>query len=240
MIKTIIIEDEFHAQKSLHKMLEFVCPEIQIVALAEDIETGSLEIEKHRPDLVFLDIRLKDKSAFDLLDKMDDLDFKIIFTTAYNQHAIKAFKFSTIDYLLKPIDPDELKKAVEKAKKEIKRKHEYETLLRQIETNRMKDKKIILKTAEIRHILDINDILYLKAEGAYTLFVTTNERIIISKNLKFYHQKLGEKFIRCHHSYLVNITHIQHLTNESKIILSNEESIPVSSRKKNEIIRLLK
>ncbi len=240
MIKTIIIEDEINARSALHKMISFLCPDIDILAEADNISQGLEAIKKHRPDLVFLDIRLNDHSAFELLEKLDTINFKIIFTTAYDQYAIKAFKFNAIDYLLKPIDPDELKTAIKKSAEEIRFKNEYRDLLEMIKNqNTQKKKKIVLKTTEQRFVIPVKDILYLKAEGSYTLFIiSTQANILISKNIKYYQDILNDSFIRTHHSYLVNKDHIKGLNN-NEIILANGETIPVSGRKKADVLKFI-
>ena len=239
MIKTIIIEDELNVREGLKKMLRIITPTIEIIAETAYVIDAVKLIKVNKPDLVFLDIELEDGTGFDILNQLDKLDFNIIFTTAYNQYAIKAFKYSTIDYLLKPIDPLELQTAIERVKENIQSKKEHQELLQVLQDNHnKKTNKIVLKTTEQRYIIPIGDIIRLEANGAYTNFITTDKNIIISKNLKYYQDLLDHSFIRCHQSHLINKKHVKSVKNNS-ILMSNDDSVPISTRKRTEIINLI-
>jgi len=239
MIKALIIEDEIQIREGLKKMLSFVNPDITILG-----ETGlvaeALELVKtEKPDLIFLDIELEDGSGFDLLKQLENIDFKIIFATAYSKFAIQAFKFSAVDYLLKPIDPSDLKEALNKAIQTITNQREHQELLTVLKNNLNQiEQSIVLKTADNRYVLKLNDIIRLEADGAYTKFISKDQKLIISKNLKHYQGILNDEFIRCHQSHLVNSKHITGMQ-QNCLILSNQEKIPISNRKKTEIVKFI-
>ncbi len=240
MIKTILIEDELNVRAALKKMLHIIEPNIQIIAETGYVSEALTLIKSKKPDLVFLDIELEDGNGFDILKQLETIDFKVIFTTAYNQYAINAFKFSAIDYLLKPIDPTELQDAVKRAILSIKSKTEHQNLLKVLKDNiEKKEQKIVLKTTEQRHIILIKDIIRLEADGAYTIFICKNQKLIISKNLKYYQDLLTDDFVRCHQSHLINIKHILSIERNEKLKLSNNDLVPISIRKKTEIHKII-
>ena len=241
MLKIILIEDEQKAREALKKMLQILSIDIEIVAETGRVNEAVHLINELNPDLVFLDIKLQEGSGFDILEQIARPDFKIIFTTAYNEYAIKAFKVSALDYLLKPIDPVELQTALQKATGLIDNEKEYQSLLSVFKNNEKDaDKKIVLKTTENRYIIYQKDIIRLEADGAYTLFVTKNQNIIASKNIKYYQDLLDENmFMRCHQSHLVNYKQVKSVYKNDKLLLSNGDIIPISIRKKPEIIKRL-
>jgi len=240
MIKTLLIEDEINVRSALKKMLHIITPNIEIVAETGLVSEAIELIKTQKPDLIFLDIELEDGTGFDILKQVENLNSKTIFTTAYNQYAIKAFKFSAVDYLLKPIDPEELQNATNRAIKDIKNKKEYQELLSVLKNNlQEKEQKIILKTTEQRYVIAVKDIIYLEADGAYTVFITTNNSVIVSKNLKYYQELLPDNFIRCHQSFLVNKNHIEGLNKQNQITLSYNNFVPISTRKKAEITEII-
>ena len=239
MIKTIIIEDEVNVREGLKKMLKIIAPTLEIIGETAYVKDAIMLIKTYKPSLIFLDVELEDGTGFDILNGLENLDFNVIFTTAYNQYAIKAFKYSAIDYLLKPIDPSELQLAIERALDTIKNKNEHLELLQVLQENQKNNnQKIVLKTTEQRYIIKTNDIIRLEADGAYTLFVTENNKIIVSKNLKYYQNILDSKFIRCHQSHLINKKYVKGIKNTT-IIMSNDDLVPIATRKKVEIINLI-
>lgn len=154
MIKTIVIEDEVNVREALKKMLHIIEPAIEVVAETAFVSDAVNLIKTYKPALVFLDIELEDGTGFDILNKLDNLDFNIIFTTAYNQYTIKTFKYSAINYLLKPIDPGELESALDRTIKNINDKKEHQELLQVLQKNHNKKAhKIVLKTTEQRYIV---------------------------------------------------------------------------------------
>ncbi|WP_298781857.1 LytTR family DNA-binding domain-containing protein [uncultured Polaribacter sp.] len=236
MIKTIVIEDETNARKGLIKMLGFLNSNINIVGETGYVSEALELIKTKKPQLVLLDIELEDGTSFDILNAIDTISFKIIFTTAYNNYAIKAFKYSAIDYLLKPISPIELKEAIERTISDIETQNQYQELLEMMSNNGKEDiKKIVIKTSDQRFVIAIDTLIRLEADAAYTIFITETQKITISKNLKYYQDLLDNTFIRCHQSHLVNSNHIKSLYSKG-LLLSNNETIPVSTRKRAEIL----
>ncbi len=240
MLKAIIIEDETHARSGLKKMINILEPSITIVGESGCVNEAIELINKENPTLIFMDIQLEDGTSFEILKHLEHLNFKIIFTTAYDEFALKAFKYSVIDYLLKPIDPLELKEAIKKALSNIKVKEQQDDLLRVLKANlETNNQKIVLKTSEQQHIVSVKDIIRLEANGAYTLFVTRTEKILISKNIKHYQEILEDNFIRCHQSHLVNLEHVLRLCKNNLLMMSNNDFVAISVRKKKSIIKAI-
>jgi two-component system LytT family response regulator len=243
-MKTIIIEDEEQAISALMADLKKHCPEIEIIGTTGSVEDGIKLIKKTNPELVFLDIQLSDGLGFDVLEVYNENNFKIIFTTAYSQYAIKAIKFSALDYLLKPINADELKLAVKKA------------LESNTETNQSKienfiknqnllnpNKKIALQTSQGVFLHELQTIIRCNSEGNYTsIYFTNGKRLLIGKPLKEYEEILsGFGFERIHHSHIINLNHLVSYINKDGgyVVLSDNTSLPVSSRKKSQLLKIL-
>jgi len=244
MLRTIIIDDEAHMRQTLEKMVGSFCPKIKLVASADGVENGVEKIRNHHPDLILLDIKMKDGTGFDLLKQLHPVDFKVIFITAYDQYAIKAFKFSAIDYLLKPVDPDELAEAVNKAE-QIKQKdfsRQLENLEEQMHPQDKTQKKIILKTLDNIYLIKICNINYCESEGSYCAFHLLNgKKILVSNPLKDYDELLKDTgFYRVHKSYLINMRHIERFekTDGGYVVLENEIKVPVASRKREELMEM--
>lgn len=224
-MNVVIVEDEKNAQEALKRMLQLTAPHFQIQAVLSNVKSAVKFLNNNEIDLLFLDIQLEDGTGFDLLNQLESQQFGLIFTTAYDAYAIKAFKFSAIDYLLKPIDPDELKGAIERANK-----RESPTIT-PVATQK-DDQKIVLKTTDNRYLIAIKDILHLEADGSYTVFYTKEQKIMVSKNLKYYEELLQEYgFVRCHQSHLVAQSHIK-ILKTSSLLLSNGSEVPISHRKR--------
>ncbi len=244
-IKAIIIDDEERARRTLQLMLENFCPNIEILGAYKSVPEGVLAINKKNPDIVFLDIEMPEYNGFELLGFFKEVTFEIIFVTAYNQYALKAFEVSAVDYLLKPIDGDLLAKAIEKAAKRIGNSQTFEnieTLKDNTETDIFR--RIALPVAEGLLFIEIEDIVYLEAEGAYTnLYLANKESIFVSKRLNYFEDLLNNRksFYRCHRSFIININFVKKLNrNEGHLTLDNGKNIPLSRDKKNEFEQLLK
>ena len=238
-MKVVIIEDEFNAQAALKKMLKLIDHTIEIIGEYGHVKMATEQLQAKKPDLVFMDIQLEDGTGFDILEGLDEIDFKVIFTTAFNEFAVNAFKFSAIDYLLKPIDPMELKNAIKRATDSISLQQEHRKLLKVLKENlETEERKIVLKTTDQRFIIPVKNIIHLKANGAYTTFFTIDKKIIVSKNIKYYQELLDERFVRCHQSHLVNMKQVVGLYKGS-LKMSNETLVPISTRKKTEILQLI-
>ncbi len=224
-MKVVIVEDEKNAQEALKNMLQLTAPHLHIEVVLPNVKSAVKFLNNNEIDLLFLDIQLEDGSGFDLLHQLNSRQFGLIFTTAYDAHAIKAFKFSAIDYLLKPIDPIELQNAIQRADKRDS------PTITSVATQK-DDQKIVLKTTDNRYLIAIKDILHLEADGAYTMFYTREQKIMVSKNLKYYEELLQEyDFVRCHQSHLVALSHIKGLKTNSLLLINGTE-VPVSYRKR--------
>lgn len=245
MIKTVIIDDEKNAREAIQKIIESHFNEIQIIGFAEDVQSGIKLISQLNPELVLLDIKLPDGTGFDILNHFNDPKFFLIFITAYNKHAIKAFKFSALDYLLKPIDIDEFKNAIEKviqAREEQNTKKKLEIFLENIDNISKEVKKIVLKTSDSIHLIQVNEILRCQSEGNYTKFYFLNKKpILVSKNIKEYYEMLKDyQFFRPHQSHIVNINYIKRYdkVDGGSLIMQDDSSVPVSTRKKDDLMKI--
>jgi len=243
MLKIVIIEDEKKARDSLRKMIEMYADNVEQMAEAENVQTGTEAIRRHNPNIVFLDIHMPDGSGFDVLKQIDKVDFKIIFVTAFEEYAIKAFKFSALDYLLKPIDPDELIKALEIAEQSIEKENaalKMEAFMTNINNMKNGVKKIVLKTAESIHLVQVDDIVRLESTGNYSRFhFTSRKPLLVSKTLKEFDEMLNPYgFMRVHQSHLINLDHILQYekSNGGSVILSDNQPVPVSLRKKDVLL----
>lgn len=246
MIRAIIIDDEKKSRETLNGLLERYCKDISVIAEADGYKTGMESIRWHNPDVIFLDIQMPDGSGFKLLEDLDKIDFEIIFTTAYDQFAIKAIKYSALDYLLKPIVPYELTEAVKKLKiKKSKGKtsNKINVLLDNIKDSDENIKRIILSTAEKIHVVEIDNIIRCESDNYYTrFFFTDGSKLLISKTLKEHEELLSDhNFIRPHKSHLINLKHIKSLnrSNGGSIIMNDGSKIPVSRRKKEKVIDII-
>ncbi|HYG40676.1 MAG TPA: LytTR family DNA-binding domain-containing protein [Cytophagales bacterium] len=242
-IRTVIIDDEQGARETLKKLIDLYCPGVQVVAEAEGVEEGLKTIKANDPDLVLLDIKMNDGTGFDLLKRIENPDFKIIFITAFDEFALSAIKFSALDYLLKPVEPEDLISSVHKAEQALEQNIlnlKIKTLLHNIEKE---NKKLTVKTAECYHILAINEIIRCEADGNYTHFFLTNRRkISVSITLKEYEELLTQyQFFRLHHSHLINLHQVERFDkrNGGAIIMKDKSLVPVAVRKKERLIQLL-
>lgn len=246
-VKTIIIEDEIQSRVSLKSDIEKYCPDLHVISEAENMKQGIKIIDELMPELVFLDINLGDGSGFDILEKVTYKDFKIIFVTAYDQYAFKAFKFSAIDFLLKPIAPSDLISAVNKFNYYLKAENfslQLNILQQSFNTLKTHDKKIVLREADSIHFVRTVDIVRCESEGPYTHFhLVDGKHLIISKNLKEYEEMLMEYgFIRTHHSHLINFSKVIRIdkVDSGILILENGDKIPIAQRKRDQIMEMLK
>ena len=244
-IKAIIIDDEERARNALSSLLLNYCPEISVLAMCANVPDGVLAINKHKPDVVFLDIEMPDYNGFELLGFFREIDFDIIFVTAYSEYAIKAFEISAVDYILKPIDIDQLKNSVEK----LKQKKLHSQMQEQIELLKESYKgddirKIALSMSNGLTFVEIADIVLLEADGAYTtFFLKDGQKIVVSKKLKFYEDILSKRafFFRTHRSYFINVNFIKKYSrSENAILMDNDTSITISRDRKQEFETLLK
>jgi len=241
MISIAVIDDEPKARDAIKNLLAMSPVDLTIVGEADSVESAFEIINLQSPDLVLLDIDLPDGTGFDLLKKFAAIHFKVIFITAHQEHAIRAFKFSAIDYILKPITAGMLFSALEKAKGEIDKE---DTMLRlgTLLSNLEKLKKIVLKTAESIHIINVSQIIRCEADVNYTTFyLQGGEKLLVSKPLKEYDDLLSQAgFFRTHQSHLVSLDHMLRYekTDGGYLVMDDHSAVPVSVRKKEELFRL--
>ena len=245
MIRCVIVEDEEMARKVLKSLLAQYCPDVMVCAEADDITSGQEVIEAFRPDLVFLDIEMPGGSGFKLLSNIKDIDFEVVFITAYEQFAIKAIRHDALDYLLKPVDPKELVAAVEKvkdAKYKKTLKKQYDNLLRNIDPDQLVVKKISISTSDKIHLIEVDDIIRCESDNYYTnIYFKDGTNLLVSKTLKEMEQKLEEyDFVRTHKSHLVNMRCIMNfIKDEMMVLLTDGTKVPVSKRKKERILEVI-
>jgi two-component system LytT family response regulator len=242
MYKSVIIDDEEMAQTLLKGMLAEYCPKVEVVAVCSDLKSGVNAIKEFNPDLVFLDIEMPGQSGLNLLDYFDEIEinFSIIFITAYNNYAIQAFKLSAIDYLLKPIEVEDLTQAIELFEKN-KNRNQYKFLKHNIGSSNQK--KIGINSIGSIIYVNLSDILYFEADGSYTKVVLVDgKQITSSKVLKHFEYILNEHmmFYRCHKSFMVNIYHIdEYVRTEGGHLKMREFQISISPDKVKNLLQLM-
>jgi two-component system, LytTR family, response regulator len=246
MIEAIIVDDEKPARETIANIIKLYCSDVSVIAEAEDISSAFKAIEQHKPQLVFLDIDMPGGSGFDLLKKFNPLPFHVVFITAYQEHAVKAFKFSAIDYILKPINPDELIEAVKKTKSLLEKNSlsvRLDAFLNYFHQPNSDNKRIVLKTSDQIYIINVKDIVRCESDGNYTYFFTIDgKKILVSTTIKEYEEMLsGFHFFRTHQSHLVNTNFIERFDKKDggSVIMKDNSSIPVAVRKKEALLSLL-
>lgn len=226
MIRAVIIDDEKLARDVIANYLREFCPDVEVVAQASSVKTALEAIQKTSPDLIFLDIEMPDGNGFDLLNLFEKIDFRIIFITAYSEYAIRAFRFSALDYLLKPVKIDELIDAVARVRSAESRGISTEiisTLLSNLKSSSPKQSNLIIPNLKGFEVLKVNDIIMCQADGYCTNFhLEGNRKVVSSKNLKHFDGLLEDQnFMRVHHSYMVNLDHVTGYTRQGEILLSD-------------------
>lgn len=244
MIKAIVIDDEAKARRIMEALLKEYCPDVAVVATAEDVPSGVIAIHQHKPDVLFLDVEMPGYTGFQLLDFFKEVDFEIVFTTAHSDYAVQAFRVSAIDFLLKPIQISELMSAVEKvkAKKGSQTQERIAVLKENFKDNAIK--KLALPVAEGLIFVEVNDLSHLEADGAYTQFhFADGKKIIVSKKIKEFEEALGlqNNFYRTHRSYIINLKKIKQYVKQEGgyILLENEVQIPLARERKEEFISVI-
>ena len=245
MISTVVIEDEGHSRKMLVEMLHENCMQINVVGEAESVKTGLAAIAEQRPQLVFLDIELKSETSFQILEQVPKINFELIFTTAFDHYALNAIKICAIDYLLKPIDLNELRVVVAKAEKRINRvslNKNLEVLLTNIKTTSQYSHRIALSAPEGLVFVNVSDIIYCESDGTYTKFIFKHaDKIVTSIHLKEYEDLLsGYDFFRIHKSSLVNLQEIQKYIrgDGGQLIMSNGVILSLSKQRKEDFLHI--
>lgn len=242
MIRAAIIDDVAEAREALKADLQAYCPEITLVGEAEGVVTGAKLIRKVKPELVFLDIQMQDGSGFDLLEVLGTVDFKLIFTTASDAYAIRAFRYAAVDYLLKPIDPEELTDAVARVEQEkVSDPQSLELLQTQLQQDEPSWSKIALHTQEKIHIEPIKDIVRLESSGNYTrFFFQPGNKLLVTRTLKEFDAMLKDRgFLRVHQSHLVNCDYLKEYVkfDGGYLVMKDGTEVPVSTRRKNAVLQ---
>ena len=243
-MKAVVVDDERNCLEILEWMLAKYFPEIEIAAMCESPVEAIQQIKKVKPDLIFLDIEMPQFNGFEMLEKLGMYDFDVIFTTAYNQFAIRALKISALDYLLKPIDTEEFKTAVNKAieKKTSIMEEQLEILMEHFRNSKPKAKRVALTASDHLVFVDTERIIYCESDSNYTqFFLTTGEKIVVSKTLKDVEEILqGNDFFRIHASFLVNMKHVSKFTrgDGGYVVMSNNQHLTVSRKKKEDFFEM--
>jgi two-component system LytT family response regulator len=245
MIRAIIIDDEVHCQKTLSILLKEYCPAIEVVQLCGDGQSGLEAIHHVKPDLVFLDIEMPQMNGFEMLAQLQETPFAIIFTTSYDQYAIKAFRFSALDYLLKPIEPKELIAAVQKvaAQRSLPAQEQFELLLKQIHHKGNEFSKIAVPTAEGFELIPAEHVVRCEANGNYTTFFLKNkQKIVACRSLGEIEEQLQDFsfFVRVHHSWIANLNEVtKYIRGEGGyLLMSDGSTVNVARSRKDMLLKL--
>ncbi len=246
-IRTILIDDEQNAVEALHKLLTEYCPQIEVLEKLNSANEAYHAIISHQPDLIFLDIQMPSGSGFDLLARFPNPDFKVIFATAFDFYALNAIKFSALDYLLKPVAPNDLKEAVSKATIQIRSKQltdDLQNLIHNLQNPRNRKNKVNISTQSGIELIEIDQIVRCEAVNGFTVLHLDNKKdLVSSRDLKFYQEVLEEyDFYRVHDSHLVSYFHIKRINNNDGgvVLTSDNTQVPISRRRKPEFMDWLK
>ncbi len=246
LLRALIIDDEPRSREFLKNLLGEYCAQVHIVGAAASVEEAVKLIQQLQPNLVFLDIEMQSGTGFDVLQQVEQHQFHVIFTTAYDHYAIQAIRFSAADYLLKPIDLEELQAAVRKVEEKIVSNTSQQTmqlLLKNLRQAKSDDFSIALSTSEGIEFVPLHQIIRLEASGPYTsFFLKEGKKIIVSRNLKEYELMLGEYyFFRVHNSHIINLKEVKKMirTDGGYVVMNDESTIAISPRKKDDLMQLL-
>lgn len=244
MLTAIIIDDETSSRNTLRQKLHNHCPEVTIIAECENAEEGIENIEQKKPDIVFLDVEMPRMNGFTMLQHLKNKNFEVIFITAYDHYAIKAIKISALDYLVKPVEVEDLKTAVEKAiqkRKQPPGNNRVELLLQNILDEKKEHQRIAISSMEGLQFVVTDDIIYMEANSNYTIFfLTGNRKITATKTLKDFEELLPASiFIRIHHSYLINKNGVEKYIkgDGGQVLMKNGVTLDVARRKKEEFMK---
>jgi len=244
-MRIVLVDDDANVRENLKILLSIYAPDAEVIGEANGVMAGIECIKTHKPDLVLLDVEMGDGTGFDLLSIYGELDFKLIFVTGHNAYAIKAFKYSALDYVLKPVDPDDLKAALMKAR-ESQNELEQNLKVKNLVSNKKvkdADQKVILKDNNAVYLVSIKEIVRCESDGNYTnFFLTDGRHVMVSKTLKEYDQLFeGQSFFRAHQSHLINLLHFdKYEKKEGGIVHMKDGSLlPVAVRKKEALMMAL-
>ncbi|SFP56090.1 LytR/AlgR family response regulator transcription factor [Parafilimonas terrae] len=247
MIKAIIIDDEQHCINRLTTLLSKNCSDtVELLASVQSVEEGLTAVRTYKPQLVFLDIEIGNKTGFDLLKQLPEINFEVIFTTAYDKYAVQAFKFSALDYLLKPIDTDELQAALKKLNDKVSQKDiagKFDTLFHNLKNIQSSSKRICVPVLSGLVFIQTDDIIRCESNINYTtLFLKDKQKLLVAKTLKEFEEMLTEyNFYRVHNSHLINLAYIK-MYNKGKggtVTMTDGSEIEVSTRRKDDFLKRL-
>lgn len=244
MLKAVVVEDEISSRETLINYLNDYCADVKVMGEAANIQEGKKAIEQHQPDIVFLDVEMPFGNGFDLLESLEEIHFETIFVTAFSHYAIQAIQHSASNYILKPIDIDELVAAVEKVKKQgSSTLNTTNILLENLKNSHRQATKIVLPVLEGLEIIKAEDIVHCEAQDNFTkFFMQDGKTMLICRTLKHYQQSLEPLgFLRVHKSHVINIEHIKKYAKGKGgfVVMSNGAELPVSPNKKNDLLKLL-
>ncbi|HZI52858.1 MAG TPA: LytTR family DNA-binding domain-containing protein [Chitinophagaceae bacterium] len=244
MIKAILIDDEVHCVETLSLLIAEFCPEVEVMERCKSAKEGLAAVKKHNPSLIFLDIEMPVMNGFEFLEQFADISFAVIFTTSYDQYAIKAIRFSALDYLLKPIEPSELVSAVKKVQEQrhLPFAEQFQMLLKQVHGKNSSFNKIAVPTSEGFELLPADEVVYCEADDNYThLFLKNKHKIIACRTLKEMEEQLVDFnfFVRVHHSYMVNLNEVtKYIRGEGGyLVMSDGTSVNVSRSRKDALMK---
>jgi len=236
-MKALIIEDKAYIRKGLLNLLQLADANVEVIGECESVKDAVVVANACKPELIFLDINLLDGTAFDFLEQTENLNFKIIFITAYEEYAIQALKIGAVDYLLKPVDLEELEIALQKIKKlPLEKQKQQIKTVKEVWNN--EGTKLILSLHDSFQVIDLNELLFCESDKGYTTFYcSNNKKYVVSKTLKEFEERLSKaNFTRPHQSFMVNLKFIDKYEKSGAIYLINGKKIPVSSRKKESFL----
>jgi two-component system LytT family response regulator len=246
MIRTVLIDDETDSIRVLQKLLETYCPQVEVVGTADGVETGLEVIQATRPDLLFLDIEMTQGNAFDLLNRLQPMTFQIIFVTAFDNYAIRAFKYSAVDYLLKPVDIDELVGAVRRVTERSQQRNivdQMQVFLENMGTYSLAQQKMAVPTVDGLIFINLREVVRLEAKSSYTQIKLENGEVVMAtRTIKDYEDILPETlFCRIHNSHIINLQKIEkyHKGRGGYVVLEDGSEIEVASRRRQEFLRRL-
>ncbi len=246
MIKAILIDDEVHCLDTLSMLISDYCPEVQVMEQCVSAKKGLVAIDKYQPALVFLDIEMPIMNGFEMLEQFSEIPFAVIFTTSYDQYAIKAIRFSALDYLLKPIDPKELVAAVHKiqTQKHLPSTEQYQMLRNQIQHTESNFTRIAMPTAEGFELIPADQVIRCEADDNYThMYLKNKSKIIACRTLKDIEDQLQDfsSFVRVHHSYIVNLNEVtKYIRGEGGyLVMSDGTTVNVSRSRKDLLLKKL-
>ena len=244
-MRIVLVDDDPSVRENLKTLLSIYAKDCEVIAEANGVKSGIECLEQNKPDLLLLDVEMQDGTGFDLLSIYGKLDFNVVFVTGHDAYAIKAFKYSAIDYILKPVDPEELKSAIEKAKNSPNVDEQNLTVSNLVENKEKADleKKVVLKDTETVYLVSIREIIRCESEANYTKFYLLDGRkLTISKTLKEYDQLFeNQSFFRAHQSHLVNLMHFDRYEKREggTLVMKDGSTLPVAVRKKEALMKAL-